>query len=348
MKRYSLTGLSAFVLLAMLSGLAQAGMIMGVGATFPKQVYQEWGKQYKEETGNFFAYFPRGSGRGIDAILAGKSDFGASDKPLTPDELEKNRLMQFPALVGGLVPVVNVRNIGDGQLQLDGVALANIYLGKIRRWNDPALVALNPRLALPNEEISVLYRADRSGSTYVLTDYFSKVSAEWRSSMGGAATAVAWKVGEGVDGSEDLAKQIGNTPNSIGYLDPVVVQQKHLASVRMRNHDGVFVSPNYRTFAAAAAKAKWNAATAYNQSLTDQPGPESWPLVTATYVIFSRTPVEASGAEAALKYFDWTFRNGNKIAQNYGFALIPAEAMQSVRELWKMQIKDRAGRPLWK
>ena len=166
--------------------------------------------------------------------------------------------------------------------------------------------------------------------------------------MGGAATAVAWKVGESVDGSEELAKQVGNTPNSISYLDPVVVQQKHLTFVKMRNHDGVFVSPNQRAFAAAAAKAKWNAATGYNQSLTDQPGPESWPLVTATYVIFSRAPMEVNGTEAALRYFDWTFRNGNQIAQSYGFALIPAEAMQSVRELWKMQIKDRAGRPLWK
>jgi phosphate transport system substrate-binding protein len=348
MKRHSiLTGLFAFAALAVPS-VTQAGMILGIGATFPKQVYMEWGRQYKAETGNFFAYFPHGSGRGVDAILAGKSDFGASDKPLTPQELEINRLMQFPALIGGLVPVVNIRNIGDGQLQLDGATLAGIYLGKIRRWNDPALVALNPRLALPNETINVLHRSDRSGSTYVLTDYFSKVSAEWRATMGGASTAVAWKVGEGVDGSDNLAKQLGNTPGSIGYLDPAVVQQKHLTFVKMRNHDGMFVSPNHAAFAAAAAKAKWNATTGYNQSLTDQPGPDSWPLVTATYIILARTPMEAYGTEAALKYFDWTFRNGHETARNYGFSLIPPEAMQSVRELWKMQIKDHAGRPLWK
>lgn len=348
MKRYAtLTSLSLFAGLTVLSTLAQAGIVLGVGATFPKQVYLDWGKQYKAETGNSFAYFPHGSGRGVDAILSGKSDFGASDKPLTADELEKNKLMQFPALIGGIVPVVNIKNIGEGQLQLDGATLADIYLGKVRRWNDPAITALNPRLALPNEAIRVLGRADRSGSTYVLTDYFCKVSSEWKSSIG-ATTAVAWKVGESVDGSDNLAKLLGDTPNSIGYLDPVLVHQKHLAFVKLRNHDGVFVSPNFRTFAAAAATAKWNAANGYSQSLTNQPGAESWPLVTATYVILSRTPLEVYGTEEALKYFDWTFRKGGEIAQNHGFALIPAEAMQNVRESWKMQIKDRAGHSLWK
>lgn len=342
-----LAKLAALATLLTLPNLVQAGMIMGVGATFPKQVYMEWGKQYKAETGNFFAYFPRGSGRGIDAILAGKSDFGASDKPLTPDELERNKLMQFPALIGGIVPVVNIRNIGDGQMQLDGPALVGIYMGRIRRWNDPALVALNPRLPLPNEEINVFHRADRSGSTYVMTEYFSKIDAEWKATFG-AATAVAWKVGTGIDGSDELAREISTTPNSIGYIDPALVQQKHLTFVKLRNRDGAFVSPSHESFAAAAANAKWDAATGFNQSLTNQPGAASWPIVTATYVVFSRTPVEAYGTEAALKYFDWTFRNGNQIAQNYGFALIPSGTMQSVRELWKMQIKDRAGRPLWK
>jgi phosphate transport system substrate-binding protein len=331
----------------MLTGVAQAGMVLGVGATFPKQVYQEWGKQYKVETGNSFAYFPRGSGRGVDSILTGKSDFGASDKPLTADELEKNKLLQFPALIGGLVPVVNISGIHDGQLQLDGTTLANIYLGKIKRWNDPALVALNPSLALPNVSIIVIHRSDKSGSTYVLTEYFSKVSAEWRSSFG-SATAIDWKVGEGADGGDELAKRVSETYNSIGYVDTAMVQQRHLTFVKMRNHDGAFVSPGSRSFSAATEKAKWNAANGFNQSLTDQPGGESWPLVTATYIILSRTPVETYGTEEALKYFDWTFRNGSAIAQNLGFVQIPAEAMQNVRELWKLQIKDRAGRPLWK
>lgn len=340
-------GLNAIFMLVLMLNQAQAGVIFGIGATFPKQVYQEWGKQYKAESGSALAYFAQGSGKGIEAIMAGKADFGASDKPLMFEELEKNKLMQFPALIGGVVPVVNIKKIGDGQLQLDGVILADIYLGKIRRWNDQAIAALNPGLALPDEAIDVMHRSDSSGSTFVLTDYLSKVSSEWKTTMG-SATAVAWKVGEGVDGGDNLAKKIGNTPNSIGYLDPSVVQQRHLTFVKMRNRDGKYVSPNQASFAAAAKNAEWSASNGFNQSLTDQIGSESWPLATATYIIISRSPAEAFGTEEALKYFDWTFRKGNLIAQNLGFVLIPPEAMQSVRDLWKMQIKDRAGRPLWK
>lgn len=348
MKRHSIwMSFAALVTLAALSGLAQAGIIMGVGATFPKQVYLEWGKQYKTETGNTLAYYALGSGKGVDAISSGKSDFGASDMPLSQDTLQKKTLVQFPALIGGIVPIVNLKDVGDGQLQLDGATLADIYLGKIKRWNDPAIVALNPRLALPSAAINVLHRADKSGSTYVLTDYFSKVSAEWKSSIG-AATAVSWKVGDSIEGSENLAKQLSETPNSIGYVDPVLVRQKHLNFVKMRNHDGAFVSPQAKTFSAAAANATWSAANGFAQSLTDQPGLESWPLATATYILLARTPVEAGGAEEALKYFDWAFRNGSEIATNSGFVMIPAQVMQEVRNLWKSQIKDRAGRPLWK
>jgi phosphate transport system substrate-binding protein len=319
---------------------------LGVGATFPKEVYKEWGKHYKAETGSSLAYFAHGSGKGIEAISAGKADFGASDKPLTRDELERHKLVQFPALIGGVVPVVNIRHVGDGQLQLDGAVLANIYLGNIKRWNDPAIVALNPRLALPNEPINVVHRSDQSGSTFVLTDYLSKVSADWKASMG-AGTAVAWKVGEGADGGDGLAKKIGGTPNSIGYIDPALVQQRHMTFAKMRNHDGEYVSPDQGTFAAAAANANWNASGGYGQSLTNLPGHDSWPLATATYILVARSPAETSGTEATLKYFDWTFRNGNVIAQNLGFVLIPAEAMQSIRDTWKIEIKDRAGRPIW-
>ncbi len=348
MKRYSTwIGGTVLAALAALSGAAQAGLIMGVGATFPKDVYQEWGKQYKAETGNSLAYFAQGSDKGIDAILEGRSDFGASDKPLSHEELVRHKLMQFPVLIGGLVPVVNIRHVGDGQLHLDGATLADIYLGKVRRWNDPAIMALNPQLALPNEPIQVLHRADRSGSTYVLSEYFAKVSPEWRTSMG-VSSDVLWKVGEGVAGSDNLARQLLATPYSIAYIDPGLVQQKHLVWVKLRNHDGVFVNPDHRSFAAAAAQAEWSAANGFNQSLTDQPGQESWPLVTATYVVVSREPLEATGTEEALKYFDWTFSKGAQVAQNLGFVPIPDEAMQHVRRLWRVQIRDRAGRPLWK
>ena len=342
------TSTKIILVLTLLANNAQAsGVMLGVGATFPKQVYQEWGKQYKAETGSALAYFARGSGKGIEAILSGKADFGATDKSLTREELEENKLMQFPALIGGIVPVVNINHIGEGQLQLDGVVLANIYLGKIKRWNDPAITALNPGLALPNEAIRVTYRSDKSGSTYVLSEYLSKVSHEWKNTMG-TSTSVAWKVGEGFEGGDNLAKQISSSPNSIGYLDPGLVQQKHLTFVKMRNHDGMFVSPNQASFAAAAQSAKWSESTGYSQSLTDLPGHESWPLATATYIVISRSPEEIAGTEETLKYFDWSFRYGNPIARDLGFILIPAQAMQSIRESWKMNIKDRAGHPLWK
>lgn len=347
MQNKTWASLLIFVGLATLSSLAQAGIVFGVGASLPKQAYKEWAKQYKAETGTDFVYFAQGSQKGIEAISAGKADFGASDKPLTIEELEKNQLVQFPSLIGGVVPVVNLKNVGDGQLQLDGAVLAGIYLGKIRRWNDPAITALNPRLALPNETINVLHRAEKAGCTFTLTDYLSKVSEEWKTTMG-AALEVAWKVGEGVEGGENLAKQIGSTPNSIGYLDQALVQQKHLTFVKMRNREGVFVSPYHGSFAAAAAKATWSAVNGYSQTLTDQPGPESWPLTTATYILLARSPVETNGTGEALKYFDWAFRKGGAISQNLGFVSIHAEGMNNVRDSWKTQIKDRAGRPLWK
>jgi phosphate transport system substrate-binding protein len=339
--------LGFIVALTMFSNLAQAGIAMGVGAHFPKQVYQEWGKQYKAETGASLAYFAKGSGKGVDAIVSGKADFGASDKPLTQEELGKYNLTQFPALIGGIVPVVNIKNVADGRLKLDGAVLANIFLGKIKRWNDPAITSLNPGLALPKEAINVVFRSDKSGSTFALTDYLSKVSAEWKSTIG-ADTAVKWKTGVGVDGTDNLIRQIAGEPNSISYMDIALIQQNHLASVKLRNHDGEFVSPQRASFVAAATNAKMDPATGFSQSLTDQPGAESWPITTATYIILSRKPAEVYGTEEALKYFDWSFRKGSVIAQNLGFVSIPAEMMQNVRELWKTQIKDHAGNSLWK
>ncbi len=348
MNRYSVwLGSTIILALATFSSAAQAGFIFGAGATFPNEVYKAWGKQYQTETGTALVYLPVGSGKGIAEVSARKADFGATDKPLSVSELEKDRLVQFPALIGGVVPVVNLKKVGDGQLRLDGSVLADIYLGKVKRWNDPAVAALNPRLALPNEPINVLYRSDKSGSTYTLTDYLSKVSPEWKSTFGAVMT-LAWKVGTGAEGGENLAKQLSSTPNSIAYLDPALVQQKHLTFVKMRNREGMFVSPHLASFSAAAANATWSLANGYGQSLTEQPGPESWPLATATYILLARDPADASGAEATLKYLDWTFRNGGAIAQTLGFVPIPAAVMQNVRDSWKAQIRDRGGRPLWK
>lgn len=334
--------------LIILSCSAQANeAVFGVGAAFPKKVYQEWAKQYKIETGTDFIFFAQGSGKGVEAASSGQADFGASDRPLTPEELEKYQLTQFPTMIGGVIPVVNITNIANGQLQMDGVVLADIYLGKIKRWNDPAIVALNPRLALPKEAINVVYRTDKSGATFVLTDYLSKVSAEWKNTIG-SGLIVSWKVGEGADSAESMGKRIMSTPNSIGYIDPIQVQQKHLTFVKMRTRDGAFVSPNQESFAAAAKTATWTATNGYGVSLTNLPGQESWPLTTTTYAVILRNPKLASGVVNALKYFDWSFRNGAAIAQNWGFVAIPTEVMQGARDLWKLQIKDHAGQPLWK
>jgi len=329
-----------------MTGLAHAGAIFGAGATFPNQVYQEWGKQYKAETGTAFVYAPVGSGKGIVAITSGKMDFGASDKPLKPENLEKNKLVQFPALIGGVVPVVNLKHVSSGQLKLDGMVLAGIYLGKITRWNDAAITALNPGLALPNATINVVHRSDKSGSTFNFTNYLSKVSAEWKTSMG-SDTAVPWKVGIGADGGDNVAKQITDTPNSIGYVDPALVLKKHLTFVQLRNREGFFVSPNAQSFSAAAAGATWSVDNGFSQILTDQPGKESWPLATATYILLDRVPSDVSGSKDALMYFDWAFRNGGATAINLGFVPIPAEVIQKVRNAWKVQIKDHAGQPVW-
>ncbi len=348
MKRYLMSASAAtFAALTVLSTGAQAGFIFGAGATFPNEVYKEWGKRYQAETGTAVVYLPVGSGKGIAEVSARKADFGASDKPLTFEELEKNRLVQFPALIGGVVPVVNLKKSGSGQLQLDGATLAAIYLGKVTRWNDPAIKALNPNLALPNEAINVLYRSDKSGSTYTLTNYLSKVSPEWKSAFGSVMT-LAWKAGTGAEGGENLAKLLVSTPNSIGYVDPALVQKGHLSPIKMRNRDGMFVLPHQGSFSEAAANADWNAATGYAVSLTDQPGPGSWPLTTATYILVARDPADASGAAETLKYLDWAFRNGSTTAQTLGFVAIPEEVMLGARALWKAQVKDRAGHPLWK
>lgn len=347
MNRYGTWFRSAGLLAGLVTaGAVQAGVVFGTGATFPNQVYQEWGRQYKAETGTAFVYAPVGSGKGIAAITSGKTDFGASDKPLKPADLEKHKLMQFPALIGGVVPVVNLKHVGDGQLKLDGPVLANIYLGKITRWNDAAITALNPGLALPNEAINVVYRSDKSGSTFNFTNYLSKVSAEWKTSMG-SDTSVAWKTGAGADGGDNLAKKISDTPHSIGYIDPALVQKKHLTFVQLRNREGAFVSPNAKSFAAAAAGATWSADNGFGQILTDQPGKESWPLATATFILLARAPSDVSGTNEALKYFDWAFRKGGATASNLGFVSIPAEVIQKVRGAWKVQIKDHAGQPVW-
>lgn len=342
--------LSTLVCLGMviaLSGEAQAGAFFGAGASFPKPVYLAWGKAYKAQSDGVLIYTAVGSGRGLAEIIAARTDFGASDMPFKQAELEKNGLMQFPTVIGGVVPAVNIKGVGDGQLKLDGATLAGIYLGKITRWNDAALTALNPGLSLPNEAIAVVHRADKSGATFNLTNYLSKASSEWKAAQGEGFT-INWKVGVGAEGSEAMAQKIIATASSIGYLDFADLNKKHLTAVKMKNLDGAFVSASVNSFAAAASAAKWNAANGFYEILTDEPGKESWPITAATFVLLERTPTVTENVAETLKFFDWAFRKGDAIAVDLSYVPLPDSVADLVRNAWRTQIKSRAGQSLWK
>ncbi len=330
----------------MCMGVAQADAIFGAGATFPNSIYQAWGRAYKVKTDTTLVYTPVGSGKGIAEISAARTDFGASDKPLKPDELSKLKLMQFPAVIGGVVPAINIKGIADGQLLLDANTLAGIYLGRITHWNDPELQALNPAVLLPNAEINVVYRSDKSGTTFNFTNYLSKASAEWKASVG-EGLSVAWKTGVGADKTEGLAKKISETPNSIGYLDLADLQKKGLTATRMKNRDGNIVSPSSASFAAAAAAAKWSAANSFYEILTDEPGKDSWPITAATFILFERDPALPEHVAEVMRFYDWAYRNGADMAIALHYVPLPENVANSVREAWKTQVKGSTGKSLW-
>lgn len=330
-----------------LSGAAQAGAFFGAGAAFPKPVYIAWGHAYKTQSGNSLVYTVVGSGKGASEIMSAKTDFGASDMPFKLEELDKNGLVQFPTVIGGVVPTVNIKGIGDAQLQLDGAALSAIFLGKITRWNDPILLALNPGLNLPKDAINVVHRTDKSGATFYLTNYLSKVSGDWKAAQGEGLT-VAWGVGVGVDSSEIEAQKIAATPNSIGYLDYVILKQRNLNSVKMKNSEGAFVGANDQSFGAAAMAAKWNPATGFYEILTNEPGKESWPITSSTFILVERTPTVAENVAEILKFFDWGYAKGDQIATDLGYVPLPDSVTDLVRNAWKSQIKTRSGQAIWK
>lgn len=342
-----LSTLACLALSVALSGTAQAGAFFGAGAAFPKPVYLAWGHAYKEQTGNALIYTTVGSGKGLAEIMAAKTDFGASDMPFKQAELEKNGLMQFPTVVGGLVPVVNIKGVGDAQLQLDGATLAAIFLGKITTWNDAAISALNPGLSLPKETINVVHRSDKSGATFYFTNYLSKISDAWKASQGEGLT-VAWSVGVGAESSEVEAQKVTTTPNSIGYLDFVILKKKNLSSVKMKNQEGAFVAANHETFAAAASAAKWNAASGFYEILTNEPGKDSWPITSSTFVLVERVPTVAENVTEILKFFDWGYSKGDQIATDLGYIPLPDAVTDAVRNAWKTQIKTRTGQAIWK
>ncbi len=325
---------------AALSCVAQAQDITGAGASFPAPVYAKWADAYNKATGARINYQSVGSGAGIKQIKGKTVDFGASDMPLTDEQLNADGLLQFPTVMGGVVPVVNIKGIVPGQIKLNGQVLGDIYLGKITKWNDGALTALNPGVSLPAEAIAVVRRADGSGTTFIFTNYLSKVNAEWKSKVGEGA-AVNWPVGAGGKGNEGVSSYVQRLPNSIGFVEYAYAKQNKMSYVLMRNAAGVYVSPSDVAFKAAAAGASWN--KSFYQVLTEQPGKDSWPLTGATFILMHKSQETAAKATNALKFFDWSYINGDKMAAELDYVPMPDSVKDLVRKEWG-QIKDSSGK----
>lgn len=320
----------------------QAQEVTGAGATFPAPIYAKWAADYNKQTGVKVNYQSIGSGGGIKQIDSKTVDFGASDMPLTDEVLKQKGQLQFPTVIGGVVPVINIKGIEPGQLKLNGQVLGDIYLGKISKWNDPALKALNPSLPLPDAQIAQVRRADGSGTSFIFTNYLSKVNAEWKSSVG-EGTAVNWPVGAGGKGNEGVAAFVNRLPNSIGYVEYAYVKQNKMNYAIMQNAAGAFVAPDDLTFKAAAAGADWN--KSFYQILTNQPGKESWPLTGATFILMHTVQDKPANATQVLKFFDWAYKNGNESASALEYVPLPASVVSHIEKVWG-QIKDTAGKPV--
>ena len=331
----------------MTTGSAFATDITGAGATFPYPIYAKWAEAYKAKSGVSMNYQSIGSGGGIKQIIAKTVDFGASDMPLTPDALAKDGLMQFPAVMGGVVPVINVSGIEAGQLKLDGKVLADIFLGKITKWNDAAIVALNAGAKLPDEAITVVHRSDGSGTTFIFTNYLSKVNADWKSTVG-EGTAVSWKVGTGGKGNEGVASYVQRIKNSIGYVEYAYALQNKMTYTQMKNREGQFVKPDDSSFKAAAAGADWKNAPGFYELLTNEPGKASWPITGATFILMHKAQAKPESALAVLSFFDWAYSNGSEMASALDYVPMPDQVQKLVRAAWKTEIKDANGKAIWK
>jgi phosphate transport system substrate-binding protein len=321
--------------------------ISGAGATFPYPVYSKWADAYNKETGVKVNYQSIGSGGGIKQIKAKTVDFGASDAPLKPGDLDKSGLLQFPMIMGGVVPVVNLADMKSGDLKMSNALLADIYLGKIRKWNDSRIKAENPDLSLPSKNIMVVHRSDGSGTTWIYTNYLSKVSAEWKSTVGNGK-AVAWPVGIGGKGNEGVASYVKRIKGSIGYVEYAYALQNHLTYAKLKNRDGGFVEPSSETFQAAAANADWAHAKGFYMVLTNQPGKNSWPITGASFILVYKKQAKPDTARAVLTFFDWAYRNGAKMAEDLDYIPIPAKVVKLVESTWQREIKDPEARPIWK
>jgi phosphate transport system substrate-binding protein len=325
-----------------MSNVANAQSITGAGASFPAPVYAKWAAEYNKATGVKVNYQSVGSGAGIKQIDSKTVDFGASDMPLTDDELKTKGQFQFPTVIGGTVPVVNIKGIAPGQLKLDGQVLGDIYLGKITKWNDAAIKALNPTVALPDADIAPVRRADGSGTTFNFTNYLSTVHAEWKAKVG-QGTAVNWPVGAGGKGNEGVASFVNRLPNSIGYVEYSYVKQNKMTYTQLKNKDGVFVSPSEEAFKAAAAGADWN--KSFYQLIVNQPGKGTWPISTATFILMHLQQDKPVQATETFKFFTWAFKNGDKLATDLDYVPLPDSVIATIEKSWG-NVKDTSGKPV--
>ena len=322
--------------------LAGAQEITGAGASFPAPVYSKWAADYNKATGVKVNYQSVGSGAGIKQIDSKTVDFGASDMPQTDDVLKQKGQIQFPTVIGGTVPVINIKGIAPGQMKLDGQVLGDIFLGKITKWDDPAIKALNPGLPLPDAAIAPVRRADGSGTTFNFTNYLSSVHPEWKAKVG-EGTAVNWPVGAGGKGNEGVAAFVNRLPNSIGYVEYSYVKQNKMTYAQMKNKDGVFVSPDDETFKAAAAGADWN--KSFYQLIVNQPGKTAWPISTATFILMNIKQEKPANATETFKFFTWAYKSGDKIASDLDYVPMPDNVIGAIEKTWA-QVTDASGKPV--
>ena len=328
------------------SSATYAADMTGAGATFPYPVYSKWAENYKKATGNGLNYQSVGSGAGIKQIKAKTVDFGASDKPLKVEELNAAGLMQFPAIMGGVVTIVNLDGIAPGAMKLTGPVVASIYLGKITKWNAPEIAALNPGMKLPAEEITVVHRADGSGTTFLFTDYLSKVSPEFKTTIG-ADAAVKWATGVGGKGNEGVAANVQRIKGAIGYVEWAFAKKNKIAHTQLKNKEGVFLQPDDENFKAAAANADWAKTPGFSIVLTDQPGKASWPITGVSYILMHKSQADGAKGKEVLKFFEYSFKNGDAAATELDYVPLPESVTKLVADAWKANLKDASGKAIW-
>jgi phosphate transport system substrate-binding protein len=325
---------------------ASAADMTGAGATFPYPIYAKWAESYKAATGNGLNYQSVGSGAGVKQIKAKTVDFGATDSPLKGEELEAEGLTQFPAIMGGVVAVVNLDGVAPGAMKLTGQVIGDIYLGKITKWNAAEIVALNPGLKLPADEITVVHRADGSGTSFLWTDYLSKTNAEFKTKVG-AGTAVKWVVGVGGKGNEGVAANVQRIKGAIGYVEWAFAKKNKIAHTQLKNKDGQYVQPDDDNFKAAAANAEWTKTPGFGVVLTDQAGKASWPITGVSFILMHKTQADAAKGKEVVKFFDWAFKNGGAAAAELDYVPLPASVVKLVQDSWKANLKDASGKAVY-